>query len=71
MRLGVYVKGSREDIEKVLQGDQIVLTRMLQESKFLIDGETYIPSSVIEEYNSKNETNFEPVDINFTLNIER
>lgn len=67
MRLGVFVKGNREDIEKILQGDQNVLSRLISENKFQIDGETYIPSSVIEEYNDEHGTDFEPDDIDFSL----
>lgn len=71
IRLGVSVKGNREDIEKILQGDQNVLSRLISENKFQIDGEAYIPSSVIEEYNDEHGTDFEPDDIDFSLNIEQ
>lgn len=70
MRLGVTVTGTKEDIEKVLQGDAITLARLLGQKKFTIDGETYIPSSSIEGYNSQNETFFEEEDIEFfSLNV--
>ena len=70
MRLGVTVTGTKEDIEKVLQGDAITLARLLGQKQFSIDGETYIPSSSIEGYNSQNETSFEEEDIEFSsLNV--
>lgn len=71
MRLGITVTGSKEDIEKVLQGDKTTLAGLLGKKKFSIDGETYIPSSGIEEYNSQNKTSFEEEDIEFfALNVE-
>lgn len=71
MRLGVTVTGTKEDIENVLQGDAITLARLLGQKQFSIDGETYIPASCIEDYNSQNETSFEEEeDIEFhSLNV--
>lgn len=70
MRLGITVTGSREEIEKILQGDEVVLASLLKKKKFNIDGETYIPSSCIEEYNNQNKTSFEEEDIEFySLNV--
>lgn len=70
MRLGITVTGSKEDIEKILQGDEAALASLLKKKKFNIDGETYIPSSCIEEYNSQNKTSFEEEDIEFhSLNV--
>lgn len=70
MRLGVTVTGSKEEIEKMLQGDETVLACLLGKRKFNIDGETYVPSSCIEEYNSENKTSFEEEDIEFhSLNV--
>lgn len=65
MRLGITLTGSKEEIEKVLQGDEDTLARLLQEYKFNIDGESYIPESCIEEYNKENNTDFPERDINF------
>lgn len=65
MRLGISLLGSKEEIEKVLQGDEAALTQLLQEHKFNIDGESYIPGSSIESYNSENGTDFEEGDVNF------
>lgn len=70
MRLGVTVTGSKEEIEKILQGDEAALASLLKKKKFSIDGETYIPSSCIEEYNSQNKTSFEEGDVEFhSLNV--
>lgn len=70
LRLGITVTGSKEDIEKILQGDEAAFASLLKKKKFNINGETYIPSSCIEEYNSQNKTSFEEEDIEFhSLNI--
>lgn len=52
MRLGASLLGSKEEIGKVLQGDETTLIQLLQERKFNIDGESYIPQSCIESYNN-------------------
>lgn len=65
MRLGITVHGTKDDIEKIIQGDHTALNRLLGKKSFDIDGETYIPSSVIEEYNKENQTDFDEEDIDF------
>lgn len=65
LRVGVTVKGSKVDIEKVLQGDEDTLCRLLETRSFDINGETYISGTVVEEYNNENNTDFEEEDINF------
>lgn len=65
MRLGASLLGSKEEIGKVLQGDETTLIQLLQERKFNIDGESYIPQSCIESYNNENGTDFEEGDVNF------
>lgn len=59
LRLGVTLSGNKEDIEKIIQGEGSVLDRFLAENRFSIDGESYIPVSVIEEYNKENGTDFD------------
>ena len=65
MRIGATVKGNKEEIEKIIQGDNDTLCRLLEARSFDIDGETYIPSTVIEEYNLENRTNFEEENVDF------
>lgn len=67
IRLGATVTGSREEIEKILDGDTDTLVRLLELRQFEIDGETYIPSTVIEEYNGEHQTDFEERDVNFHM----
>lgn len=67
MRMGTTMKGSREEIEKILNGDTDTLVRLLTQKKFTIDGETYIPATGIEEYNKEHQTDFEERDVDFHI----
>lgn len=70
MRVGATVKGSKEEIEKIIQGDNETLCRLLETRSFDIDGETYIPSTVVEEYNRENTMDFEEKEVNFySINV--
>lgn len=67
LRLGGFVSGSKEDIEKVLEGDSCTLRKLLEAGKFQVEGDTYIPESTISNYNSDNNTCFEEDNISFDL----
>lgn len=67
MRMGTTMKGSREEIEKILNGDTDTLVRLLTQKRFTIDGETYIPATGIEEYNKEHQTDFEERDVDFHI----
>lgn len=67
MRLGATVTGKREEIEKILKGHVDTLAQLLARGKFEISGETYIPATVIEEYNKEHLTDFEEKDMDFHL----
>ena len=70
LRLGVTVKGSKEEIEKILENGaetSETLWHLLQDKHFDINGETYIPAAVVEEYNKENGTDFDEKDIDFAL----
>ena len=69
LRLGVTVQGSREEIEKILEGDTETLRELLEAGRYEINGETYIPGTAIEEYNAKHRTNFDAKDIDFHISI--
>lgn len=43
------------------------LAQLLARGKFDISGETYIPATVIEEYNKEHLTDFEEKDMDFHL----
>ena len=66
MRVGMSYTGTKEEIEKILAGEATpALWRALKEGRADIDGETYIPSFVIEDYNAAEETNFPEEDIDW------
>lgn len=70
LRLGVTVKGTKEEIEKILENGADTgetLWYLLQDKNFEINGETYIPAAVVEEYNKENGTDFDEKDIDFAL----
>ena len=69
VRLGIIINADKEDVEKVIQGDERKFTELIAKRKFFIDGESYIPYSAVEYYNEKNGTQFEEEDIEFQLSM--
>lgn len=67
VRLGATITGSKQDIEKVLQGDEAMLRKLLKEERFQIEGNTYIPEVSVTEYNTDNGTCFEEIEVEFEL----
>lgn len=67
VRLGATITGSKQDIEKVLQGDEAMLRKLLNEEHFQIEGNTYIPEDSVVEYNTDNGTCFEEIEVEFEL----
>lgn len=67
MRLGVTLTGCREDIEKVLQGDISTLRVLLENRQYKVEGDSYIPSPCIGEYNDVNKTTFKERNLQFEL----
>lgn len=67
LRLGVTVRGSREEIERILDGDTEALRTLLDAGRYEIGGETYIPDSTVGEYNGDHDTDFEEKDVEFHL----
>lgn len=70
MRIGTTVKGSKEEIEKILGGNTDMLARLLSQRQFRVNGETYIPATVMEEYNKEHQTAFEEKDLDFCLSLK-
>lgn len=63
MRLGATVSGSKEEIEKVIEGDGEALQKLLDKGSFSVDGECYIPSCEIESYNEEYGTDHKIDDV--------
>lgn len=70
MRLGVSVFGNAEEIDKILNGDQPQLIKLLRESKFKIYGDTYIPDASVDDYNQANGTHYAEQEVEFDLNFK-
>ncbi|WP_289764514.1 hypothetical protein [uncultured Duncaniella sp.] len=71
IRTGMTVQSSRQNIEKILAGNTEVLYDLLQAGNYEINGETYIPASVAEEYNKEHDTDLEEKDVEFHLCIDK
>lgn len=67
MRLGVTISATDAEIEKLLakkpdewdaEESKKVLLKILKQNRFKVDGNTYIPGTVIDSYNEENGTRF-------------
>jgi hypothetical protein len=70
MRLGVTLKGTKEEIETLLSdGEESydVLMKILKERRFTFNGDSYIPQTCVEDYNKKYGTNHEVGDHEFNI----
>lgn len=70
MRLGISLRGSEEEIESLFNDDEKsyeTLTKILQERRFEIIGDSYIPETEVEEYNKTYNTEHEVGDYGFDL----
>lgn len=70
MRLGISLRGSEEEIESLFNDDDKsyeTLTKILQERRFEIIGDSYIPETEVEEYNKEYNTEHEVGDYGFDL----
>jgi hypothetical protein len=70
MRLGITIRGSEEEMESLFNEDKKsyeTLTKILQERRFEINGDSYIPETKVEEYNKVYNTQHEVGDYGFNL----
>ena len=61
LRVGVTLRGTKGEIERILadwDDSGKTLWNLLKAGKFEIDGESYIPSCCIEQYNVEHNTDF-------------
>lgn len=63
LRLGVCMTGSEKEISSLLNGDCETLIKMIEDKKFTVEGDTYIPAVCVAEYNEKYGTEFAEEDI--------
>ena len=61
-RLGVSIHATPLETETLMRGDPqnkaATLAKIFSEGRVMIDGDSYIPSDVIAEYNRKYDTDF-------------
>ena len=71
LRVGMSYTGTKEEIEKLLNADGAPILpdieRALKDGRASLDGETYIPSFVVEDYNAAEGTDFPVCDIDWSL----
>lgn len=67
LRVGVVIDGSKEEIEKVINGEQEALQAALDAGHFYFSGHAYLPLEEIEEYNEEYGEDIEPLDRDFDL----
>ena len=70
MRLGITIRGSEEEMESLFNEDEKsyeTLTKILQERRFEINADSYIPETQVEEYNKEYNTQHEVGDYEFNL----
>lgn len=64
LRLGVSVSCSEEEIAALMNGDHDTLVKIIDQKRFVVDGDSYIPSVCVAEYNDKYGTNYDEGEIN-------
>lgn len=62
LRSGIRLTASKDDIEKVIQGDSGTFYKLIQKGQYRLCG-THIPSCEIDEYNEEYGTNFKSDDV--------
>lgn len=62
LRSGIKLTASKDDIEKVIQGDSGTFYKLIQKGQYRLCG-THIPSCEIDEYNEEYGTNFKSDDV--------
>ena len=68
IRMGVTVKGNKQQIREILSNTEKsakVLWNLLEKGRFEIDGESYLPSCCIEQFNEEHNTDFNAEQISF------
>lgn len=67
MRLGANVRASKDQMDKILSGDNDALRQALIKGTFTPSGDTYIPDCEIEYYNDEYGTDYPIQNIEFNV----
>lgn len=69
IRLGVTISVTKDELDKLLGSNQVVgasvIERHIENSEFIVDGESYIPFEVVDGINKKLGTNYDCDDYDF------
>lgn len=67
MRMGITLSLTADEMEKIVCGNekesQAALVRIFSDGRAAIDGDSYIPGPVMEEYNRKYGTRYDKYDV--------
>ncbi len=59
MRVGVSLDCTAEEAEVIMSGEGAdLISEMIYEGRFSLDGDAYVPDSVVEEYDAEYGTNY-------------
>lgn len=58
IRVGVTVTGTKEQMEKLFDGDEETLRNLIERKQYELDGNAYIPDLSVESYNDVYGTNY-------------
>lgn len=70
MRLGVTLRGSAEEIERLFEDGEAsaeTLDKILKEGRYEVSGDSYIPEPEVESYNEEYGTSHEIAEYGFNL----
>lgn len=66
IRLGLVLETTDEEVKEILNGNEDLLKKVIDEHRFHY-GDTYIPCQSVEDYNESNGTDYYEDDYNFDL----
>jgi len=59
MRVGISLDCTAEEAEAIMSGEGAdLISEMVYEGRFSLDGDAYVPDSVVEEYDAAYGTNY-------------
>ena len=68
VRLGIFIEPTEEEAKMLLDGKielKDLLKRIIEEKRFSVGGDTYLPETQVEDYNAEHGTDYDNSDIGF------
>lgn len=70
-RLGISLRVTQQEADTLMNGNPqsktTVLSRIFSDGRAVIDGDSYIPSNVIAEFNLKHGTNYSRMEVDLDM----